>query len=86
VDIAAKTIIDVILAPAPSSTACPCWHVLNPRTISWIDDVLPSLKTAGLRFDVVSPAEWVSRLEHSEEGPANPTRKLLQFFQGRVHS
>lgn len=82
VDYAAKTIVDVALRPASSATACPCWHVLNPRTISWVDDVLPALKAAGLRFDIVSPAKWVDLLDKSAEGPGNPTRKLLQFFQG----
>lgn len=83
VDFAARTIVDVVLRPASSPTACPCWHVLNPQTISWIDDVLPALKAAGLEFDIVSPAKWVQLLGQSDESPKNPTRKLLKFFEGQ---
>ena len=57
------------------------YHVQNPRTFHWTNDLLPALKHAGLEFDIVPQREWIRRLRESEPDPAkNPTRKLLEFF------
>jgi hypothetical protein len=40
--------------------------------------MLLGLKSAGLKFDTVSPTEWVNRLAKSNpDGLKNPTIKLL---------
>lgn len=51
-----------------------------PRLVSWTDQILPAIKKAGVKFDVVEPKEWVRLLEKSKEDVSNPTRKLLEFF------
>ncbi|KAI1761375.1 hypothetical protein GGR53DRAFT_525119 [Hypoxylon sp. FL1150] len=56
------------------------YHLLNPTTFSWSNDLLPALRTAGLEFDVVTPREWISRLREGEQDPEkNPTVKLKGF-------
>lgn len=57
------------------------YHVQNPRTFSWTNDLLPALQAAGLDFKVVTQREWVELLQGSEQDPdKNPTIKLLDFF------
>lgn len=57
------------------------YHVQNPRTFSWTNDLLPALQAAGLGFKVVTQREWVELLRGSEQDPdKNPTIKLLDFF------
>lgn len=60
------------------------YHVQNPRTARWTEDVLPGLSAAGLDFEVVGQREWVQRLRDGEQDPKkNPTVKLLDFFAGK---
>lgn len=60
------------------------YHIQNPRTFHWTEDLLPSLKEAGLKFDIIGQREWVQRLRDSDPDPEkNPTRKLLEFFAGK---
>lgn len=57
------------------------YHVLNPVTVRWTEDVLPALAAAGLNFEIVNQREWVKRLREGEQDPKiNPTVKLLDFF------
>ncbi|KAI1779820.1 acetyl-CoA synthetase-like protein [Hypoxylon cercidicola] len=57
------------------------YHVLNPTTFSWSNDMLPALKVAGLKFETVSPREWVKQLSEGEQDlQKNPTVKLLDFY------
>jgi hypothetical protein len=37
--------------------------VQNSRTFYWADDLLPALKEAGLKFDIIRQREWVVTLE-----------------------
>jgi hypothetical protein len=54
------------------------YHVINPNTSSSWNVVLAGLKNAGLRFDTISPEEWLDRLARSDsDGARNPTIKLL---------
>lgn len=62
------------------------YHLLNPQTFEWKRDLLPALQQRSNlpRFDVVSPAEWLERLEGSEQDPQkNPSIKLLDFWKGK---
>jgi thioester reductase-like protein len=60
------------------------YHVQNPHTVRWTEDVLPGLSAAGLNFDIVGQREWVQRLRNGEQdAEKNPTVKLLDFFAGK---
>lgn len=39
------------------------YNIRSPHTISWANDFLPALATAGLRFECVSFSEWLNQLE-----------------------
>ncbi|KAI6778153.1 uncharacterized protein J7T54_007199 [Emericellopsis cladophorae] len=57
------------------------YHVQNPTTRRWTEDVLPALSSAGLVFEIVGQREWVQRLRDGDQDPkTNPTVKLLDFF------
>ncbi|KAH6670261.1 nonribosomal peptide synthetase-like protein [Plectosphaerella plurivora] len=57
------------------------YHLQNPHTVRWTEDVLPALAAAGLDFEVVPQREWVRRLREGDQDPvANPTVKLTDFF------
>ncbi|XXG94486.1 hypothetical protein Hte_000743 [Hypoxylon texense] len=65
----------------PSGSYEEVYHVLNPTTFSWTNDLLPALRAAGLKFEIVTPLEWVQRLRESEQNPQkNPAVKLLDFY------
>lgn len=60
------------------------YHVLNPRTLSWREDLVPMLKGMVPRFEVVSPREWLDRLRVSDgDVRRNPSRKLIEFWEGK---
>lgn len=57
------------------------FHVQNPTTVRWTEDILPAIAAAGLTFEIVGQREWVQRLRDGEQDPKlNPTIKLLDFF------
>jgi thioester reductase-like protein len=57
------------------------YHIQNPTTVRWTEDILPAMAAAGLNFEVVGQREWVQRLREGEQDPKlNPTVKLLDFF------
>lgn len=57
------------------------YHVQNPVSVRWTEEVLPALAAAGLGFEIVNQREWVQRLRDGEQDPKlNPTIKLLDFF------
>jgi thioester reductase-like protein len=57
------------------------YHVQNPATLSWTEDLLPALSEAGLKFQTVSQQEWIAALRDGEQDPKrNPTVKLIDFF------
>ena len=60
------------------------YHVLNPRRFHWTRDMLPTLASAGLIFEVVPTCEWMERLRNSDRDPTkNPPIKLLDWFEGK---
>ncbi|KAK0934485.1 hypothetical protein LTR29_013955 [Friedmanniomyces endolithicus] len=67
------------------------YHILNPQTFSFRNDLLPTLRKLSAQqqigypsFDVVSPAEWLDTLEKSDPNPTtNPSIKLLDFWKGK---
>ncbi|KAI5479365.1 L-aminoadipate-semialdehyde dehydrogenase [Pseudohyphozyma bogoriensis] len=88
VDLAAGIILDVMADESVTSTPLAkgsgrVWHIVNPSNITWAD-VHEGLRASGIKFDVVSPQEWVDRLAKSNPNPEkNPTIKLLGFFEGK---
>lgn len=59
----------------------------NPRKFDWCNDLLPSLRKAGLQFEVVSPEIWLKQLRLYSETTTpeealnrNPAVKLLSYF------
>ena len=62
------------------------YNLVNPRTFSWKDHLLPSLLRAGLEFDTVPWQEWIERLQVStEDVNINPSRKLLESWRKQTH-
>jgi hypothetical protein len=65
------------------------YHLVNPSTFDWRTELLPVLKKHSKlrRFEVVKPAEWLQRLEESEQDPIkNPSIKLVDFWRGKYGS
>jgi carbohydrate kinase (thermoresistant glucokinase family) len=80
VDIIARAVSEIALSNAEALVA----NVTNAKTFSWIDDLLPALRQAGLEFDEVEPKEWVERLRNSSNDVvANPAFKLVDFFASK---
>ena len=78
IDVVAKVMVEI----CHSQKRHDVYHVVNPKSFNWTKDLLPMLRSAGLRFERVSPQEWLERLASSDPDPAvNPTIKLLDFFR-----
>lgn len=70
--------------PGPLDAPEVVYHVQNPISFSWNDELLPALKAAGLDFDAVSQREWIRRLRDGEQDPEkNPAIKLVEFFASK---
>lgn len=83
VDQAAQAISDLVLVPNAAAGSS-VYHVLNPKEASW-GDILEGLRRGGLKFDAVDRLEWLARLAKSNpDVTANPTYKLLTFYQNRI--
>lgn len=80
VDTVAAAVVDISLSDSPSLFA----NVTHFNMFSFVDDLLPALKTAGLEFEVVEPKEWIKRLRASNPDPkVNPPIKLVDFFASK---
>ncbi|CCG80614.1 putative NRPS-like enzyme [Taphrina deformans PYCC 5710] len=78
VDLAARSIIDIVLGKRESGSF---WHIVNPGKGTTWTDVLNYFKSAGWNFDVVSPKDWVRKLKASPDSPDNASRKLLGLWE-----
>ncbi|PVH97861.1 NRPS-like enzyme [Periconia macrospinosa] len=80
VDVVARAVSDIALSNVGPVIA----NVTNPNTFDWTEDLLPALRSAGLKFEVVPPKEWVRRLQRSNPDPSiNPPIKLVDFFASK---
>jgi thioester reductase-like protein len=80
IDVVAQVIVEICQSEKPHDV----YHIVNSRSFHWTKDLLPMLRTAGLRFDEVSQQDWLERLGSSNPDPAvNPTIKLLDFFKSK---
>ncbi|KAF9690444.1 hypothetical protein EKO04_011571 [Ascochyta lentis] len=87
VDIAAKALAQVALAPEQDKSTFHVLHLVNEAPILWNAQFLPCLRKHGLEFEAVPQQEWVRRLEASEQDVhLNPPFKLLEFFKTRYAS
>ncbi|KAJ4323817.1 hypothetical protein N0V84_004163 [Fusarium piperis] len=60
------------------------YHVINPKRFHWSQDMLPSMTSAGLKFETLPTSEWMDRLRNSDRDPSkNPPIKLLDWFEGK---
>ncbi|KAH0602727.1 uncharacterized protein H6S33_008377 [Morchella sextelata] len=81
VNIVAKVVLELAFVPSADAPLNALFHVVNPNTIHWTNDLLPALKEAGLEFDIVGKRDWVDKLRKSDPDPVkNPTFKLVDFF------
>ncbi|TLD30841.1 hypothetical protein PspLS_01795 [Pyricularia sp. CBS 133598] len=99
VDVCARAVVELSGVERPFGDAAEeeedgshvVYHVLNPQTFSWAEELLPALQRpdCGLEFEEVGQREWVARLcaaaeEGGEEAVVkNPTVKLLDFFAAK---
>ncbi|KFX86987.1 hypothetical protein V490_08657 [Pseudogymnoascus sp. VKM F-3557] len=61
------------------------YNIVHPRPFSWFNDFLPSLKLAGLQYNVVSYREWVEKLSRSKiDLENNSSRELLEFWLAQL--
>jgi thioester reductase-like protein len=87
VDKCAQVVVDLAMRKAAASEDIDLvYHVVNQRTFSWENDLLPTLKqiSALPSFEVVPTQEWLRRLAatgHNAE--KNPSIKLLNFWRSK---
>jgi hypothetical protein len=79
VDIAAKAFLDITEQDSGMDTDMPVYHVLNPHQEPTWHQMLQWIKKIE-DFDIVSPKEWVSRLEKCE-GSDHSAVKLLGLWK-----
>ena len=83
VDSLASTIVDLTFSESPTTIL----NIENPIRFHWTKDLLPALHNSGLKFEAVSPQQWLQKLtEYEDSTPAeqalesNPAVKLLDYF------
>jgi hypothetical protein len=97
VDLCATAILDLVFptndresCAATDITADPnlVYHILNPQKFSWTADLLPALRKTKLPpFEVVSPEQWIVKLQKSDpDSVKNPSIKLLGFWESKYNS
>jgi thioester reductase-like protein len=88
VDQCARAVVDISMGVAESDADL-VYHLVNPHTFSWKNDLLPALKRSSVLpdFDIVSPQQWLKRLAGSEQDPEkNPCIKLIDFWRSKYGS
>jgi len=88
VDQCARAIVDISMDVAGSDTDL-VYHLVNPKTFSWKNDLLSALKQGSVLpdFDIVGPEEWLDRLAGSDQDPEkNPSIKLIDFWKSKYES
>ncbi|KAJ5175188.1 uncharacterized protein N7482_001065 [Penicillium canariense] len=87
VDQCAQAVAELAMKGAAASPDIDlAYHLVNPKTFNWKNDLLRALKQGSAlpAFDVVSPQEWLQRLASSEQDPEkNPSIKLIDFWRGK---
>lgn len=77
-DITAAVIVDLTVLPNSGQV----FHVANPHTLTWNEDVLPAIEKAGIEVRIVPQREWVRILVDSDNDvEVNPPYKLIEHFK-----
>ncbi|KAF2134248.1 thioester reductase [Dothidotthia symphoricarpi CBS 119687] len=84
VDIAAQAFLETTQASSVSSDRMPVYHVLNPHQKPTWHDMLQWLKRKE-DFEIVSPQDWVSRLENCKN-QEHSAMKLLGLWKASYSS
>lgn len=82
VDVAGQITAQLTLSPL--NRACVLVHVVSEQGLSWGTalETLAQPENLGKSFEVVSYADWVAKLEASDQNPSrNPTIKLLGHYR-----
>jgi thioester reductase-like protein len=84
VDHAAAAIVGVMLRTANLSANRDesIYHIVNPHPIHW-SDILDAMKSSGMTFDIISPAEWVKELSKDD---TNPAFRLMAFYEDNFNN
>ncbi|KAH8102700.1 hypothetical protein BXZ70DRAFT_929500 [Cristinia sonorae] len=90
VDVAARTIADIVTSPSTSSSSSlpELINLVHPRPVPWSDIFSAVHANTGSRLPTIPFAEWLSKVEaHSanateQDFAAIPAIKLLRFFRG----
>ncbi|KAK5686188.1 hypothetical protein LTS10_002303 [Elasticomyces elasticus] len=80
VDTVAGIIRHISLSPNIGSKVI---HIANPRTFHWTTDLLPMLRDAGSRFELVKPKQWQERIDTYPDPVRNPPYRLMGFFAAK---
>ncbi|KAF4341870.1 nonribosomal peptide synthetase [Fusarium beomiforme] len=84
VDQAAQAVVEVAFASSQAS-GTPVYHVLNPHNTPTWKEMLDWLASSdvGPEFEVVSPTEWLERLEKAweDESAHHPSQALLGLWK-----
>ncbi|CAG1966199.1 unnamed protein product [Fusarium graminearum] len=89
VDLAASAILDLsnlttTTTTNRSSNPDLVYHILNPIRFHWTNQMLPSMRAAGFKFETLPTSEWMQRLRDSDRDPSkNPPIKLLDWFESK---
>ena len=87
-DTAAGVIVDVATCGfyrAELGPSAPVYHVLNPRPTRWAS-ILEFLTGCTLKFEVVPPNVWLSRLKDKIESVDHPTQQIFEFWRKKVRT
>lgn len=84
VDSVANCIVELSSISSVDAPLNSLFNVVNPRAFHWTKDLIPSMRTAGLKFDVLPQREWMARLRASNPDPVvNPVIMLVDFFASK---
>ena len=62
------------------------YNLLHPHPLSWQQDVLPALRSAGLKFEVTDFDAWLMALRASDpDAEKNPSIKLLAYWEEQAN-
>ncbi|CEI92072.1 hypothetical protein RMCBS344292_06345 [Rhizopus microsporus] len=84
VDYAATAMVDIMLRTSclPSRLDDSIYHIVNPRNIKW-SDILENMRSCGMKFETVEPAEWIETLSKDD---TNPAYRLMSFYEDMFKS
>lgn len=87
VDTAAKAVLQIAHAPladviVSKDADIPVFHILNPDTSTKWTDLLRWMQNLRPGFEILTPHDWIEKLENLEEKEAeHPARKLIELWR-----